>query len=124
MKLTHLINDIVLSTEFWYGFLSCWDDSPSLYCFYIHTMCFHLVWRKYRKFVGISLAIEHISITEIAKFHIISRCENRFDLFVVEDPNSETIGYSLHATGYFCHPVYRGMILSSVLECHKIARMV
>ena len=38
-----------------------------------------------------------------------------------EDPNSEKIGYCLHATGYFCHPGYRGMILYSDLECQKIA---
>ena len=38
-----------------------------------------------------------------------------------EDPNSERIGYCLHATGYFCHPGYQGMILSSVLECQKFA---
>ena len=71
--------------------------------------------------VAIAYAVRQSSIKEIEQFHVITRCESRLNLLIREDPNSEKIGFCLHATAYFCHPGFRGYLLSTDLEFKVIA---
>ena len=121
-KLAPLISDFILSTEFWYGVRKLLEVIRPV-CIALNIMQSDSI--KFGEnigvIVGISLAIGHCSITAVDKFRVISKCETRLDLLMREDPNLGKIGHCLHATGYFCHPGYRGMILSYVLKCQKIA---
>ena len=71
--------------------------------------------------VAISLSIRRSSITEFDQFLIISKCESRLNSLIREDTNLEKVGFCLHATAYFCHPGFRGYLLSSHHECITIA---
>ena len=121
-KLPSLISDAIVNNEFRYGVLKLLEVIKPI------CIALDIVQSDSIKFgenigviVAIAFAIRQSYIKEVEQFRVITKCEARLNLLIREDPNSEKIGFCLHATAYFCHPGFRGCLLSTDLEFKMIA---
>ena len=117
-----LICDTIVNDEFWRGVLKLLEVIQPI-CIALDIVLSDSI--KFGESIGVIVAIAYAfrqsPIKEIEQFHVITWCESRLNLLIREDPNSEKVGFCLHSTAYFCHPGFRGYLLSTDLEFKVIA---